>query len=186
MSICGMLRLLGKGVRAYPATTHGQCTELDPASVVGSIATYVQVWLVRRDLMLEAGSFDEALPLCDDWELLLRLSQRTRIQVIGLPLAISAQEPDSLTVRNPQWELRIQYVLDKHRTHLSRYPRALAGLHYLHARFYAATGRITEARGCLRASLYLRPLSLKPWLLLGLVLLGRTAVRRALKPSVIA
>ena len=48
---------------------------------------HVPTILCRRDAILAAGGFDDALPVCEDYELWLRLSVRERFGLIEEPLA---------------------------------------------------------------------------------------------------
>jgi len=44
--------------------------------------------VLRRDLFLAAGGFDESLPVCEDYDLWLRLALRARFGLIGEPLMV--------------------------------------------------------------------------------------------------
>ena len=44
--------------------------------------------MMRRDLFLDAGGFDEGLPVCEDYDLWLRLSCRTTFGLIDRPLVV--------------------------------------------------------------------------------------------------
>jgi hypothetical protein len=42
--------------------------------------------MARRDCLEECGGFDESLPLAQDWDLWLRLAQRTEVALLAEPL----------------------------------------------------------------------------------------------------
>lgn len=73
--------------------------------------------MVRRELFLEAGGFDESLPACEDYDLWLRLSWQYDIGLIPEPLVIKrGGHPDQLS---RQWGLdryRIQALAKLLRT----------------------------------------------------------------------
>ena len=57
--------------------------------------------LVRRELLVQAGGFDVALRIGEDWDLWLRLSRLTPMLRVTQPLAIYRMHPNSITKAPP-------------------------------------------------------------------------------------
>lgn len=57
--------------------------------------------LVRHALLTQAGGFDEALRIGEDWDLWLRLSRLTAILRVAQPLALYRMHPSSITKAPP-------------------------------------------------------------------------------------
>ena len=57
--------------------------------------------LVRRELLSQAGGFDESLRIGEDWDLWLRLSRLTAMLRVPRPLALYRMHPDSITKAPP-------------------------------------------------------------------------------------
>ncbi|HVX68024.1 MAG TPA: glycosyltransferase family 2 protein [Bryobacteraceae bacterium] len=70
--------------RLWPRLRYEQC--------VGSTGI-----LVRRDVLLEAGGFDESLITCEDWDLWIRLLPRCRFACVREPAAAIRLVPESLS-----------------------------------------------------------------------------------------
>jgi peptidoglycan/xylan/chitin deacetylase (PgdA/CDA1 family) len=85
-AVCGWLRVAPDGTRFDEFSWH----EADEAfeSLAVTCAFAIHCCLVRRDLVLAAGGFDESLTTCEDWDLWLRLARMgARFRSIPEPLA---------------------------------------------------------------------------------------------------
>jgi hypothetical protein len=73
----GTLALQGRRgrIRRVPLRAMVRANELVTSSV-----------MARRERLQECGGFDESLPLAQDWDLWLRLAQRTEVAVLAEPL----------------------------------------------------------------------------------------------------
>jgi glycosyltransferase involved in cell wall biosynthesis len=87
--------------RLWPRLRYHQC-------VLGSDS----VVLVRRDVLLEAGGFDETLIACEDWDLWVRLRLRHRFVRVSEPIAAIRIEPDSLSADAPRMLLHAERILE--------------------------------------------------------------------------
>lgn len=69
--------------------------------------------MIRRDVLLEAGGFDETLPACEDYDLWLRLCCRHPVELIPQPLLIKhGGHADQLSRRYPAMDrFRIHSLL---------------------------------------------------------------------------
>ncbi|MBA4393605.1 MAG: glycosyl transferase [Desulfobacca sp.] len=69
--------------------------------------------MIRRDLFDRVGSFDEALPACEDYDLWLRISSQFPIYLINQPMVIKrGGHPDQLSRMTPALDrFRIQALI---------------------------------------------------------------------------
>lgn len=65
------------------------------------MAFFPSTWLLRRDLALEIGGFDERLRRCEDYEFLLRALARNSLLVVDAPLMGYRIHPNGIS-RNPE------------------------------------------------------------------------------------
>ena len=73
--------------------------------------------MIRRSLLEEAGLFDENLRAWQDYELMIRLCQRTRVGVVRENLVryhISAADPARVSNQLPVWRDAVEYIHRKH------------------------------------------------------------------------
>ncbi len=90
--------------------------------------------MVRRSLLLEVGGFDEALPAWQDYELMIRLCQRTRVGVVRENLLlynIVTADPARITNRLPEWQEAVTLIHKKHRALLEALPPETRKAHRL-------------------------------------------------------
>ena len=178
MVICGLLRVGSERVRAYPPAS---LSTLTFRQTLSRPVAYTQTWLVPRAAVVDAGGFDEQLRIWDDWELLVRLSSRLKIAVSPEVLVVSKRQTDSLSTRRELFIGDMERILHKHRASEKRYPAEVAHLVYLHARLLAFDGQLRKARVALGRALALKPLKLRPWMLLAASWLGAATVQRMLE-----
>lgn len=107
--LCGMSRAIDQGDLRAGLMTH---------NLVGSTSSVV----VRRDLLREVGGFAPGLKSCQDWELWLRLAERTKFACVPEILTvISAASTGRITTDAGS---RLSGHLYMYRTHLRRHFRA--------------------------------------------------------------
>jgi glycosyltransferase involved in cell wall biosynthesis len=121
--------------------------------------------MVRRQAVLEAGGFDENLPVAQDWDLWLRLASRWPFGAINKPLMIYRKRPGSLqsdSVNLSEDRLR---VVQRARDYPRRaeclddraYDEFEASRHHKLAMLYWEAGRRADARRALRSAVDLDP-----------------------------
>jgi glycosyltransferase involved in cell wall biosynthesis len=88
------------GVRVNPCRHHRKPDgDIFAASVVRCVVSPSAV-LLRRDLFESLGGFDEGLPVCEDYDLWLRLGARAAVGLLDEPLVIKrGGHPDQLSRR---------------------------------------------------------------------------------------
>lgn len=69
--------------------------------------------LLRRDVLVAAGPFDPAVAPADDWDMVLRVSQRGPIHFVGDALLLWRRHPHSLSNTSPRWREAYFGVRDK-------------------------------------------------------------------------
>ena len=70
--------------------------------------------MVRRDLLLKHGPFNEDLPLCEDWDLFLRISTEGVVAYIDTPLLDRHLEDDRLTTKTDIWMRASVAIIEEH------------------------------------------------------------------------
>lgn len=183
MCVCGMLRIMGarggaQGVLGYPRAPADWDSGLDHRGVLRSAVAYTQSWLVPRLALLEAGGFREDFRIWDDWELLIRLSQRLKLYLVKDPLVLSERVADSISLDAGRFLHDMDLLLRDYRQHLQQFPDEHAHLYYLHAQRFFRTGQLPAARAALKQALRLAPLRPAPWKL-ALRMLGGARARPA-------
>lgn len=66
------------------------------AELLEGVCLITPVWLIRRPILFDLGLFDERMPCLEDWDLMLRLSTRTRMQAVAENVLIKRGSADSL------------------------------------------------------------------------------------------
>lgn len=141
---------------------------------------FTQTWLVKRAALVDVGGFNEALRVWEDWDLLLRLSARYDFLLDPTPLAVSYMTVGSAGANLPE---RLRSLERLQAAHAQSGDRAfVARLHYLSARYRLMAAERSQAWSPLLRALRLAPLTVKYWLLAGLLLAPESVARRALAP----
>jgi glycosyltransferase involved in cell wall biosynthesis len=81
------------------------------------------VWLVRRALLEQLGLFDERMPCLEDWDLMLRLSQRTAMRAVPETVLIKYGAPDSLGADFGHRATAMEELLRRHGKRFLALPR---------------------------------------------------------------
>lgn len=74
--------------------------------------------LVKKNLLLRVGKFDEELSIWQDYELLIRLSQITTFGVVGSPLVVyrvNCTDTHKATNKFYEWQKAVHYIYAKHK-----------------------------------------------------------------------
>ena len=72
-------------------------------------------WMVRRSLLLEAGLFDESIPVWEDWEMAIRLRLKTEFIHIDEPLFLfNRNRPAGQTENRPARAVAMRRLIEKH------------------------------------------------------------------------
>lgn len=165
----------GAGRRTYPRYHPAPGISRTEGDLKQSILRYslasTQTLIVRRDLLLELGGFDEAQHALQDWELAIRLSRRGRFAFVDEPLVLQYFSDNSITHNHRRRaEARLR-VLDKHHALFAAHPKILARHHVSIAGELRRLGDSVGARRALGQALRIRPLdplTLAKWLWLAM------------------
>lgn len=110
------------------------------------------LWLVRRALLDELGCFDEGMACLEDWDLLLRLSQRTLMRAVPDTLLLKYGAPDSLGGDIRRRPPAMEQLLARHGERFLAYPERHASYCLELAYLWLLNGRDRRAvRYSLRA-----------------------------------
>lgn len=77
-------------------------------------------WLMKRDLFLELGGFNEKLKALEDYEFTLRIGQKYKIVLVEEILAIAYQTKDSVSADGDNHILTECYIMDKYQKELEK------------------------------------------------------------------
>lgn len=86
--------------------------------ILTAIFTTTSLILVKKQLLIAAGLFDENLKFWQEYELMIRLAQLTDFRYADTPLIqyrVDYKDPARLTNKYDGWRLAVNYVHRKHR-----------------------------------------------------------------------
>lgn len=113
--------------------------------------------LCRREALLEAGLFDEALPASQDYDLYLRLAQRCAFDYVAEPLVVFHNHAAGRITGNVAAKERaFELFCAKHAALFARYPKAHYGHLKFFARYFVSVGARESARRALERASRLR------------------------------
>jgi len=84
--------------------------------------------LVKKDCFKIAGTFDETLPSCQDWDMWIRISKYFLIDFIPDPLAKIYVHGDQISANITPRILAREKLIEKYHSDLTKYPSAYAFL----------------------------------------------------------
>lgn len=100
-------------------------------------------WLTRRALLLEAGLFDESIPVWEDWEMALRLRKLCTFIHINEPLFLfNRNRPPGQTENRPARGVAMRKLMQKHHSLWSASPEVMSR----HCMVVAMSERDTSSR----------------------------------------
>lgn len=135
---CGFWRIRGQKKEYIPKSGRNIKTGIKNRYydlLEGNFIT-TQTLLAEKELIFEAGLFDETLPRLQDWELALRLSKLTPFMFIDRPLLKAYLQPDSITGKKELYRQAIEQIIRKHQKDFALYPPGLI-IQYLNLGAYA-------------------------------------------------
>jgi glycosyltransferase involved in cell wall biosynthesis len=128
-----------------------------------------QTLVVRREIILELGCFDEETTPIEDWDFVIRLAQQGPIAFVDEPLVQQRFSPNSIT-RNAGRRLRsLERLVDKHATLFAGHPKLLAHQYYALAGGHRKAGDLAAARGYLARARAADPGNARVWTMLAYV-----------------
>lgn len=105
-----------------------------------------QTVVVRRDVFLSLGGFDESLPAMEDWEFAIRLTGAGEIAFVDAPLVHQRFSPNSLTRSREKQHRAHTMILEKSLPLYAGHPDLLAHQHYVLAGLSRQAGDFAAAR----------------------------------------
>jgi glycosyltransferase involved in cell wall biosynthesis len=81
------------------------------------------VWLIRRPVLDELGLFDERMPCLEDWDLMLRLSERTAMCAVAKEVLVKRGAADSLGADLSRRAPAMEELLRRHGHRFLAHPR---------------------------------------------------------------
>ena len=133
-------------------------------TLIESCSTFVQTAIVRRSALIAVGAFDESLPVCEDFELSLRLLGHGRLAALSAPTVLSFESPNNLSSRFELRHVALRRITEKHAVLLREYPVAMAMLKYEIGKYLCLEGEGAQGRRFARSAIASRPGMLRPYL----------------------
>ena len=153
---------------------------LEPLLVRNMIST--QTLVVRRDVFLALGCFDEATTPIEDWDFALRLAHRGRIAFVDEPLVHQRFSPNSITRGTRRRRESRERLVTKNMALFASRPHLLARQYYILAERQPEGGRPRRGAALSRASPARRiPPSPRPWAM-SLYVAGLSLARPVRRP----
>ncbi|MBV7505576.1 glycosyltransferase family 2 protein [Bacillus sp. sid0103] len=135
----GYKNVSGTSVRSEvnPHLSGNLLTEILKKNCIGTASTV----LIKKNLLLEAGSFDPELPSCQDWDLYVRLAQITEFGVVEEAVVLYNEHDEGRITTN------IKSVLAGHQAFYKKYSSLIIQLnkkdfHVLHVNMAKVMVRI--------------------------------------------
>ena len=165
MCVGSLVRRFGNALRVYRGVGPGVNRVEQTSEVVANPVAYTQTWLVPRDVIVDVGGFNEELRVWEDWELMLRLTNRLDILSTPESLVYSVRLGDSVSTNREVFLKSITLIDILHAETFSQFPKQSARLRYLWGRRLIADGRTEQARTMLLTAIKSDPGRLRPWIL---------------------
>lgn len=121
-------------------------------------------WLAPRQILIDAGLFDEQMPNLEDWEMAFRLYRHGPMIALDRPLLVKHGGSASLNFSLDKRILSLQRIIEKHAALWASQPRTLARLHDELGRLLCRSGDTTQGGSHLRRALTLDRRGLSRWL----------------------
>lgn len=175
---CRMCRTDGRHVIEVPQGEGGRHDGAVPwPSLLTDGLWFCQTWLVRREALLACNGFDERMHIWEDWDLLLRLSQRGAIRYLPEVLVESQVSPDSLVGRHENRPASLRLLQQKHAALFARDPAVAAHHAYTRARYELLYGDWRAGWRALAQAIRMQPLRPRGWALFAASLSGRNGLQ---------
>jgi hypothetical protein len=162
-------------VVSSPALVRG--TDYDGELLIG--APFVTpTWLVRREVLLDAGLFDDSLPCLEDWDLIFKLADRCAFRAVPEVVLVRHGSPDSLFGDVDKRRRGLEVILQRHRARWLREPARYGRWHAELGRLYGLHGAPDQSRQWLRRGLALNPWQPRAAALYAAALCGKRVLKR--------
>lgn len=168
---CGLLTVGGLDARPGertrlrylpdPSVTPAEGNIIEPLLVRNMIST--QTLVVRRDIFLALGCFDEAMTAIEDWDFALRLAHHGPIAFVDEPLVHQRFSPNSITRGTRRQRESREHLVRKNIDLFASRPSLLARQYYILASDNRKAGDLAAARRFLALALRTHPASPRPW-----------------------
>lgn len=134
-------------------------------------------WLVRREVLEGAGLFDESMPCLEDWDLILKISERCRMRAVDDVILLRNRSVDSLYGDTAKRRLGFATLLTRHRVLWLRQPDLYARCCTELGRLYGMNSEILTGRRWLMTALRHDPLNWRAAVLMVASLVNRHMLR---------
>lgn len=124
---------------------------------------WTQTWVMRRNIFDEIGGFDPNVSRIEDWDFVIRVTQKYKVEHISQPLVLVNQMPGSLLSDKALLVAGYEFLLEKYHELLKSYPSQRAAYHRAIAYHQFECGHTRKARRHALATLRANPRSVRNW-----------------------
>lgn len=150
----------------WPADASG---EVQAEPLLNSVCAFMQTALIRSSALNDVGHFDEAIGVCEDYELAIRLQQRWRLITLSEPLVVSYESLTGLANNTRKRRDSLRVILQRHSALLEQHRIARANIHREIGKAALKIGDRTGGFSSMLASIKAAPLDPRAY---GYLLLG--------------
>jgi glycosyltransferase involved in cell wall biosynthesis len=134
--------------------------------------------VVRKDCLEKVGYFDENLPRLQDWELVLRLSEKYIFKFIDEPLLSSYYNDESISADNNALINALEIILTKHHSYFIQHKKILA-IHYFKLGInLCINSNFEKGKQYLLKALKYNPIKLRYFIILIVSMFGQNNFRK--------
>jgi len=134
--------------------------------------------IVRKECFKEMGYFDESLPRLQDWELVLRLSEKYKFKFIDEPLLCSYYNDESISADNNALINALEIILTKHHSYFIQHKKILA-IHYFKLGInLCINSNFEKGKQYLLKALKYNPIKLRYFIILIVSMFGQNNFRK--------
>ena len=137
--------------------------------------------LVRRECFERIGMFDEQFPVCEDWDLFLRMSRYYQFKFISEPLAIIYPQADSLTVDTGTLIKGLKQMLKTHLEDIKQDKTVLGRYYFRLGNCLCSYGKLSQGRDYFVRSVKAYPLDIRVFSAFLVSLLGKSVYNMVAK-----
>ena len=158
---CGFIKLSADRVERFPGNFSALHDETTFTQLMVENLISTQTFLAKKDALLKIGLFDENLPKLQDWDLVLRFSEKFKIGFIADPLVIVYDTPGNLSSFKKNEIFAREAILKKWIGH-PQFTRSMEAWHcYVISRLAMRAGEREKARAFAQQASFLQPSNMR-------------------------
>lgn len=139
---CGLEKVIYETGHALPIEPRKYPTgDLGSQLLIRDVTSPTSAYMIRREVFMKCGRFDEQLQARQDWDMWIRISEHYPIGCVPENLVQYRQHEGERTISNPMKELRAyRHILDKNKDRLRQ--QSVVVRRKAWAAYYRRSGRV--------------------------------------------